>query len=566
MRRTLVVCVLLSSLGCASSRKPSSQVKVAEKVTPAEVKDQPPREPLSSLAPSVDASLFDPLLLRNYDILLANPPALPLPGTLDEAGGPFSPSTPLDELADLNLFTIEVDPHLREIISKDLLETRYDIPVVVNDRVLRFLNHYQTRRRDVMERGLRRSGKYTNLFRKIFKEEGVPLDLVYMPHTESLFNPYAYSRARAKGIWQFMKWTGLNHGLRQDWWIDERSDIVKSTQAAARYLKKLHERFQDWYLALAAYNVGPARIQRIFNRYGPIDYWTMVRRRLLPRETRNYVPSILASLIIYRNPQHYGFNVELDPEIQFETLSLEYQVDLGVVSESIGVSLAELEELNPELRYGITPKEYKEYQLKVPLGTAEPLESRLAALPPEKRLQLQHHRVKRGETLSVIAGKYGIPLKAISHINRIRNIHRIREGQDLIIPISGRLSSGWGVRRGRGHTGSRRHPGTLSATYRVRRGDSLGRIARLYGVTVKELQRWNNLKPGAFIYPRQKLTVRNPSRSNHVVKKGDSLDKIARLYGVTVRELQRWNDLSPGAFIHPGQEVKVAVKTSESKN
>ena len=560
--------MLLSSLGCASSRKPSPQAKEPQEGSLKQANDQHSKELWESLVSPTDEFLSGPFLQRNYDILLTALPTLEIVKPADEAESPDYPpeSTPLDELADLNLFTIQVDPHLKELISEDLLETRYDIPVVLNSRVLRFLNHYQNRWRDIMERGLKRSGKYVDLFREIFKREGLPQDLVYVPHTESLFNPRAYSRARAKGIWQFIRLTGRKQGLKQDWWIDERSDIVKSTEAAARFLKELHEQFGDWYLALAAYNVGPGRIQRILNRYGPIDYWAMVKRRLLPRETRNYVPSILAALIIYRNPERYGFHTEPDPRIQFETLSLDYQVDLGVVSESIGVPLAELEDLNPELTYGVTPKDYSEYRLKVPPGKAELLKSRLATLPEEKRLQLQHHRVRRGETLSVIAGRYGVPLRAIAHTNSIRNIHRIREGQDLIIPIGARSA----INRYVSRRGSGQRPRSLKPTYVVRRGDSLGRIARRYGVTVKQLERWNNLKPGAIIYPGQKLAARNASvthsGTNHMVRKGDSLGKIARRYGVTVKQLQTWNNLKPGVFIYPGQEVRILLAATEAGN
>ncbi len=562
-RHAIVVCVLLSWLGCTSSRKPSSQAKGPQGPSLKQANDQRFKELLESLV-SPDEFLSRPRPQRNYDVLLAKMPTL----ELDEAESLDSPPelTPIDELADLNLFTIEVDPHLKELISGDLLQTRYDIPVVLNNQVLRFLNHYQTRWRDIMERGLKRAGRYVDLFREIFKREGLPQDLVYVPHTESLFNPRAYSRARAKGIWQFIKWTGRKQGLRQDWWIDERSDIVKSTEAAARYLKELHEQFGDWYLALAAYNVGPARIQRNLNRYGSIDYWDMVKRRLLPRETRNYVPSILATVIIYRNPERYGFHAEADPRIQFETLSLDYQVDLGVVSESIGVPLAELENLNPELTYGVTPKDYSEYRLKVPPGKAELLKSRLATLPEEERLQLQHHRVRRGETLSVIASRYGVPLRAIAQTNRLRNIHRIKEGQDLIIPIGARAA----IQRYYRRRGSRQRPRILTPTYVVRRGDTLGRIARFYGVTVEKLQKWNNLEPGTIIYPGQKLTARDSSvthsGTNHLVRKGDSLGKIARRYGVTVKQLQRWNNLKPGTFIYPGQEVKILAAAPETNN
>ena len=234
------------------------------------------------------------------------------------------------------------------------------------------------------------------MFREVFRREGVPLDLVYVAHIESLFRPRALSRARAKGLWQFIPGTGRLYGLRQDWWIDERSDILKSTVAAARFLKHLYGEFGDWYLALAGYNCGPRRIERILRRYGPIDYWEMVRRRLLPRETRNYVPSYLASTIIFKNPTRYGFQVEPDPELKFELVPLKEQVDLETMAELIEVPARLLDDLNPELRRRVTPFELPGYRMKVPLGTGDLAQKKLAQLPPEKRIKLLHHRGAQG--------------------------------------------------------------------------------------------------------------------------------------------------------------------------
>jgi len=412
-------------------------------------------------------------------------------------------STPSDEITDLNFFTIQVDPHLKELVSQDLLETRFDIPVVLNDDVVRLLNFYQNRGRDIMEEGLKRAGKYVPLFREIFQKEGVPLDLVYMAHVESHFKPNAYSRAKARGSWQFMLGTAKLYGLRQDWWIDERSDLIKSTEAAARHLTDLYERFGDWNLAMAAYNVGPNRIDRIKRRYGNIDYWAMIRRRMLPRETRLFVPSILATIIIFRNPERYGFWIEPDSPLQFETVSLEEQVAVQTAAEELGVPVATLFELNPELRRGITPFAYRDYQFKVPLGTGNLLTERLAALPEERKLQFRHHRVLRGETLGLISQAYSSSIQAIAQVNQIRNIHRLQEGQDLLIPLPTSVSGGRGT-----------VPASpLPDTYTVRRGDSLSRIALLYRVSVANLLLWNNLRPNELIYPGQRIRLLAPPDS-----------------------------------------------------
>ena len=412
-----------------------------------------------------------------------------------------------EEIDDLNLFAIQVDPHLKELAGQDLLNTRFDIPVVLNDDVLRLLNFYQNRGREIMEEGLKRSGMYLPLFREIFREEGVPLDLVYMAHVESHFKPNAYSRAKARGLWQFMLGTGRVYGLRQDWWIDERSDIVKSTHAAAQHLRDLYERFENWDLAMAAYNVGSRRIDRVRRRYGKIDYWTMVKRRMLPRETRSFVPSILAALIIFRNPERYGFWVEPDPPLQFETINLKEQVDLRVVAEEIDVRVADLFALNPELRRGITPFHDDDYKLKVPLGKADLLEKRLANLPKDRKVQVRHHKVKRGETLGLIAQRYRSSVTAIAQVNRIRNVHRLREGQDLLIPLAGGYSAA-SAARSVNPTSQQ-----LPATHIVRRGDSLSRIAGRYRVPIRDLLLWNNLKVDQIIYPGQRIRILDKSQS-----------------------------------------------------
>ena len=410
--------------------------------------------------------------------------------------------SPIEWLANRNVFTIRVDPKLKHLASEDLLTSEFDVPVVLNERVLRFLTYYRTRGRVFMERGLQRSGRYLEMFRAVFRREGIPLDLVYVAHIESLFRPDALSRARAKGIWQFIRGTGHLYGLRQDWWIDERSDILKSTVAAARFLKHLYGEFGDWYLALAGYNCGPRRIERILRRYGRIDYWEMARRRLLPRETRNYVPSYLAATMIFKNPARYGFQVEPDPELRFELVPMEHQVDLDTLAELIEVPARLLDDLNPELRRRVTPHKLPGYRMKVPVGRGAMTQERVAQLPPEKRIRLRHHQVRKGETLSLIARRYATSIQAIAQANRLRSIHRLRIGQELAIPLfpSGR---GGAARR----AASRVRRSDSSGPHVVSRGDTLYAIALAYRVKLKDLLRWNNLSPRQRIFPGQKILV-----------------------------------------------------------
>ncbi len=467
------------------------------------------QQALDTLKHSEFEFFLNPHLESAYYDLLGDIQELELQALVNPAEiQPLSLVSPhFEEIDNLNLFAIQVDPHLKELAGQDLLNTRFDIPVVLNDDVLRLLNFYQNRGRKIMEEGLQRSGMYVPLFREIFREEGVPLDLVYMAHVESHFKPNAYSRAKARGLWQFMLGTGRVYGLRRDWWIDERSDIVKSTHAAAQHLKDLYERFGNWDLAMAAYNVGSRRIERVRRRYGKLDYWTMVKRRMLPRETRSFVPSILAAIIIFRNPERYGFFVEPDPPLQFETIDLKEQVDLQVVAEEIDVRVADLFALNPELRRGITPFHDDDYKLKVPLGKADLLEKRLAELPKDRKVRVRHHKVKRGETLGLIAQRYSSSITAIAQVNRIRNVHRLREGQDLLIPLAGGYSAA-SAARSMEPTSQQ-----LPATYIVRRGDSLSRIAGRYRVTIRDLLLWNNLKVDQWIYPGQRIRILDKSKS-----------------------------------------------------
>ncbi|MFZ0428703.1 MAG: LysM peptidoglycan-binding domain-containing protein [Acidobacteriota bacterium] len=430
--------------------------------------------------------------IRRLDVSAAvTPDETPFPLT-DEVADSVSP---LDEIASLDLYAVKVDPRLENLVDQDLKQTPFDFPIVVNQEVLKFLDYYQGRGRPAMEAALRRSGRYVRSFRKTFAEAGLPQDLVFMAHVESLFKPTAYSRARARGIWQFMAGTAKLYGLKVGWWVDERLDSDKATRVAARYLKDLHDEFGDWYLVLAAYNVGKGRVSRVLKRHGDLDYWDMVKRRLLPRETRNFVPSILAAMIIYRNPEKYGFDVDRDPPEEYEKVPVDFQADLKVVAEAIGVDADELAALNPELLRGITPAEGSGYELKVPVGLGAAAAMQLAQIPPEKRLRWTHHRVRSGQTLSQIAGQYGVSIRAIAEINHIRNVNRLSLGQNLVIPLSDwRASMTSDDSMGGG-------------SHIVRRGDSLYKIARHYGVRLSDLFRWNHLGPGDVIHPGQEILV-----------------------------------------------------------
>ncbi len=455
------------------------------------------------------------------------------------------------------------------------------LPVESNDRVEFFIKLFQGPQRRWMERALRRSGRYAGKMREILREEGLPEELVYLALIESGFNPYAYSSARAMGIWQFIPSTARRHGLVINWWIDERRDLEKSTRAAAKYLKDLYGLFDDWYLAAAAYNAGEGRLQKAIRRVESNCFWDISRHRYLKKETKNYVPRFLAALMIAEHPEKYGFaDVHPDPPLLYETVTVPDATDLAVIAKGCGASLSLLRKLNPQLQRGCTPPNYPDYEVKIPLGTKAAFQRYYAKLPPSKRLTFRRHRIKRGETLSQIALHYGISVRSIMAMNHLKNRHRIREGKSLIIP----LPASYRVAR---HRPRKRHPvrlpdysarGYRKVVHVVENGESLWLIGRRYGVSVASLRKWNRKRGSSRIYPGQEIVVwlKEPSAEKkpaprppvrearadqqeiwYVVQPGDTLWEIARRYGVTISQLSRWNRIDARRPIRPGLRLRI---------
>ncbi|HWP34403.1 MAG TPA: transglycosylase SLT domain-containing protein, partial [Thermodesulfobacteriota bacterium] len=344
----------------------------------------------------------------------------------------------LDRLLDLTTFLQPTpEPETRESVKADLERTEHDIPIPLNERVLGYVELFRGRLRDWIAEGLQRGTRYLPMIQSVFRAEGLPLDLAYVPLIESAFKPNALSRARAKGVWQFMRGTALEHGLRSDWYIDERSDPEKATRAAARYLKSLVAMFDgDWHLALASYNAGPGRVQRALRRSGAGDFWELTRSsRYLPRETREYVPMILAAIIIARNPAQYGLTLIPEPPLTYESVKVPRALDLRRVAEWTNTSIDEIQALNPELRRLMTPIR-QEYELKVPVGTAELVRARLAVAAAEELSGAKWYTVKRGESLSTIARRLGVSRTDLAEANHLTLRSRVRAGQKLVIPRS----------------------------------------------------------------------------------------------------------------------------------
>jgi membrane-bound lytic murein transglycosylase D len=363
---------------------------------------------------------------------------------------PTDRSTPLEEIEEeehlpedfFDLLTLELPPGVPPFSMQTIMadpadpSITYDVPIVFNELVNDYIVFFQTRLRDKFELWLARSGQYITLMRDILREHQIPEDLVFLSLIESGFNPKAFSRAKAAGPWQFIKGTGKKYGLRIDQWIDERRDPVKSTNAAARYLKDLYGMFGSWPLSMASYNAGEGRIMRAMARTKAEDFWELKQTRHIRPETKNYVPKYMAATMIARNPQKYGFFIEYHPPFTYDEVEIPKSIPLKTIAKAAGVTVAEIKIYNPELKKEMTPPGYPRYRLKLPVGTRETFLANFTAGAGKepKRSDLQKHRILKGETLSSIARKYDVSVGSLLQANELRRNSTIKAGHYLIIP------------------------------------------------------------------------------------------------------------------------------------
>jgi membrane-bound lytic murein transglycosylase D len=413
----------------------------------------------------------------------------------------------IDEVADLPVATAELSEETRRTAEEAVKEEVIDLPVVLNDAVLACIDLYQGPLRDWFGEALARGGRYLPRIREVFAAEGIPRDLAYVALVESAFKTQALSRAKAKGVWQFVPSTGRQFGLSQDWWVDERSDPEKSTRAAAQYLKRLFDMFQDWNLALAAYNAGEGRIGRGLTRQNTNDYWELRETRAMARETKNYVPMIHAAIVVAKAPGTYGFEITPEAPIPFDTVPVTRAVDLRVVAECAEAEVDAVKSLNPELRRLATPAN-RTFPLKVPSGAANKVADCLAALPPEKHVSFRTHTVARGETLHGLARRYGTRAQEIADANGLAAGKRLARGLELIIPVANRPPAA-PARHGAATRTAEVNParGMVRISYRVRSGDTLSSIATRYHTTVSNLRSWNKGLRGSRLAAGNTITV-----------------------------------------------------------
>jgi len=285
---------------------------------------------------------------------------------------------------------------------------------------------------------LSRSGRYLDLMKEILKEKDVPEEIVFLPLIESGFNPYAYSPARAVGCWQFIASTAKKYGLKINWWRDERRDPVKSTEAAADYLKDLYEMFGSWNLAMAAYNAGEGKILKALNKTNTDDYWELLNTRHIKNETKNYVPKFIAASLIANSPQNFGFeDLEYHPPLNYDRVTISSPVDLEVIADCAETTVKTVKELNPELRRWCTPPDVSEYSLRIPAGKKEIFLKNLSQVPEEKRFTVDIYKVKKRDTFKRISKKTGIPVQVILDLNSLEKIIPLKVGTKIYIPPKG---------------------------------------------------------------------------------------------------------------------------------
>lgn len=380
---------------------------------------------------------------------------------------------------------------------------RYTIPLETNEQVDRWIEYFSIKAHDRFATYLTRSGRYEEMIRSRLRRAGLPEDLLYLAMIESGMNPSAYSRANAVGMWQFIRGTGRLYGLQIDYWMDERRDPYRSTDAAIAHLSDLFDEFGSWYLAAAAYNAGRGRVSRGIERTGSTDFWDLARARVLRAETRNYVPKLIAAAIIAKNPDQYGFgDVVPESPLAFETVTVPDATSFDVVAEAAGVDESDIRFLNPQYPRMVTPPD-REVEVRVPPGQGELFAANYARIPPDERVTWLEHVVTRGQTLGHIAQRYGTSVEAIRAANNYVNPRRLQIGQRLIIPRSGAkptsLASASRV------PVSAAPEGSLTVT--VRRGDTLWAIGRRYNVSAGELMAMNGLTSSK-IHPGDRITVR----------------------------------------------------------
>lgn len=412
---------------------------------------------------------------------------------------PKEEPTPAEAAEDV---TFVVDPNLVAKARADLATTNSDLPLVVNDYVATFINFFANTKKghNTLLHSFERGGRYKAMIQRVMAEEGVPQDLIYLAVAESGFNPRALNRrSHAGGMWQFMPHG--NYGLVRNAYVDERFDPEKSTRAYARYMKFIYDQLGDWYLSMAGYDWGAGNVQRAVQKTGYADFWELYKRNNLPVETRNYVPEILAAIIIANHPTQYGFDdVTLDPPVLTDTVTINYPVDLRLVSDLVSAPVDELMALNPSLLRLVTPPDAS-FDLHLPGGMATVFEQRIAAIPEAKRNAWRYHRVTPQDSLASVAREYHVTVDALAAANQFDSADSIAGVEALVVPVAPSAP-----------------PAARTQLYTVRKGETLVTISDRFGVSLNQLRRWNNIS-GIRVQAGRRLHVADPASVPHAASR-----------------------------------------------
>ena len=391
------------------------------------------------------------------------------------------------------------DPTHRE----DSEHIAYDMPITVNKAVEKNMGYFKNSLSEKFGTWLNRSGRYLSLMRDIFQEKGLPQDLVYLALIESGFNPYAYSWAKAVGPWQFISSTAKRYGLKVNWWVDERRDPVKSTVAAAEYLNDLYDLFGSWNLAMAAYNAGERKVLNGLRRTKSGDFWDLRNTKYIKRETKEYVPRYMAATIIAKNPEMHGFVVDYHEPLKYDEVTVPSPLDLRVIAESAGTTMDEIKELNPELRRWCTPPDQPTYRIRIPEGARETFLSNLETVPENERFTGKLYKFRNGDTLDKVAKSLGVSKKIIIEANSLGKKYKLIPGDTLLIPSGGITISN--AKSEKKEIAESNTDQQKRIVYKVKKGDSLHKIAQRHNTSPEKIKEWNGLKnnklkPGDKLY------------------------------------------------------------------
>ena len=459
----------------------------------------------------------------------------------------------------------------------------FKLPDDVQHKSLQDEIDWIARHPEYMQRVMRRADPFIYYILEEAEKRDLPTELVLLPIVESAYQPFAYSHGRAAGIWQFIPSTGKHYGLKQNWWYDGRRDIYASTQAALNFLESLNKQFKgDWMLALAAYNSGSGTVKRAIKRNKklnkPTDFWHLK----LPKETRAYVPKLLALKAIISDPEQYNVSLRCIPDAPgFRQVQANAQIDLALAAELADLDLETLYNYNPAFnRWATDPN--GPHSLILPVESAEIFEKNYSELPADKHLRWARHKIKSGETLSEIAVEYNTSVKHLKKVNNIRG-NNIRAGKYLMIPVSSKNNSSYALsspQRLKATQNIKRGKNKTRINHRVQQGESFWTISRKYDVDMHKLAKWNGMAIRDPLKQGQKLVVwsskssttsarkktHNPNSTvksiHYTVRNGDSLSTIASKYRVNVKDLHRWNTIK-GKYIQPGQRLKLYIDVTE---